>query len=585
MFCFIRREESSRQQPAGMSKTTATSFDAADFAEKFLGLDCPEFKPRETSEWNNERLDRFTFKIQSPTTSNTELFIDCSKEKISTSFIDECLTFQEGSIKEGIERMRSGEAINYTEDRKVWHVALRDLEGDLLKQPLVHKEVTSVLKSMEEFSNEIHVNHTRLGATGKKFKYLVNIGIGGSDLGPKMVCEALRPFWLPGVRSFFVSNIDGTHLMSILDEVDIEETLFVICSKTFTTKETLMNARSAKKIVCEHFQSEEPHIISKHFCAISTNLAETRKFGIDDNNVFQFWDWVGGRLSVWSAIGLSVVFQVGYSNFELFLKGANNVDKHFFNCESLRENIPLNLAIIKLYNLNKLGHQTHAILPYDQNLQYLAPYLQQLEMESNGKTFRRDGSRATLKSSAVVFGQPGTNGQHAFYQFLHQDQTQVSTTFMVASNPANLSRHSPTKQHILKQHHTTLVANCVAQTEALAVGKSDEEVVAELASKITPQTSIEMLKSAKTFEGNRASTFIAYAELTPFMLGQLIALFEHVTFCCGMLAGINSFDQFGVELGKCLALGIEKELRASDDAASQLHHDLSTNRLVKYFSG
>ncbi|MGF1622673.1 MAG: glucose-6-phosphate isomerase, partial [Rhodomicrobiaceae bacterium] len=394
----------------------------------------------------------------------------------------------------------------------------------------------------------------------------VNIGIGGSDLGPVMVTEALRPYWQPGIAVHFVSNVDGTHIAETLKRVDPETTLFMVASKTFTTQETMTNAASARAWLIDKLGRDAD--IARHFVAVSTNGEAVADFGIDPANMFGFWDWVGGRYSLWSAIGLPIALAVGFEHFEKLLDGAFSMDEHF-RTAPLGENIPVLLGLIGIWNHNFLGVASHAVLPYDQHLHRLPAYLQQADMESNGKSVRRDGERVDYATGPVIWGEPGTNGQHAFYQLIHQGTELVSSDFIAAAQ----------SQTPLGAHHEILLANCLAQTEALAFGKTADEARQELTESGADPARIEALVPHKVFEGNRPSTTILHDRLTPFALGRLIALYEHKIFTQGIIWQINSFDQWGVELGKQLAQVILPELGS---AAHVANHDASTNGLISH---
>jgi len=565
------------------SKENLLSFDWSKFCEFFASLN-ESNDPSDVMNLKSEALansDEFKRRVAAMTlklrTKNENFIVDASKQLVPHQKLAKIIEYLEGTnFMQVLAEMKNKKLVNYSEQRMVLHIALRDQKNKLINDEKITNDVNDVLKRMGDFVNKIHSGEFK-GYTGKKFKYFVNIGIGGSDLGPHMACNALQPYSLGHIECYFVSNVDANHLMQVFDRIDIEETLFGVCSKTFTTKETLMNAMAARRLVFEHFKSDDQQIVKKHFCALSANLEETSKFGIDSSRVFEFWDWVGGRYSLWSAIGLSIMMQIGYDRFLEFLEGAHAMDEHFFSA-NLSQNIPIVIGIIKLWNLNVLKLQTEAILPYDQNLELFCSFLQQLESESNGKTFSREGKRVPMSSSAVIFGQPGTNGQHAFYQMIHQGQLTIPSTFIFAREPANLDRFSATKKQIMMEQHRTLIANAIAQTEALMIGKDDNEVEKELQSKNVPMKSIQMLKFAKSFEGNRPTTSICIDSLTPHALGMLIALFEHQTYVTGILTGINSFDQFGVELGKKLALQVESELKTKKHSA----HDASTAQAIDF---
>ncbi|HTI09868.1 MAG TPA: glucose-6-phosphate isomerase [Puia sp.] len=467
---------------------------------------------------------------------------------------------EESKVKDAIEAMFTGEKINQTEDRSVLHTALRNLSGGpvLSDGKDVMPDVLRVLAQMKAFCAKVHSGEWK-GYTGKKIKYIVNIGIGGSDLGPVMVTEALKPYWVPGIQPYFVSNVDGTHIVETLKKVNPEETLFLIASKTFTTQETMTNAHTARSWFLESAKDEGQ--IAKHFAALSTNEKEVVKFGIDKANMFEFWDWVGGRYSLWSAIGLSIALTVGYDNFESLLKGAHQTDIHF-RTTPFENNIPVTMALIGLWYTNFFGSQTEAILPYDQYMHRFAAYFQQGNMESNGKTIDRNGQPVAWSTGPVVWGEPGTNGQHAFYQLIHQGTTLIPCDFI-----APAISHNP-----VGDHHVKLLSNFFAQTQALMNGKTKEELEAEK----VPANLIPY----KSFSGNRPTNSFLLKEITPFSLGELIALYEHKIFVQGVIWNIYTFDQWGVELGKQLAGKILPELQNADEVNS---HDSSTNGLINAF--
>jgi glucose-6-phosphate isomerase len=466
----------------------------------------------------------------------------------------------ECKVKEAMEAMFSGEKINMTENRSVLHTALRNLSGTPVYSDGkdVMPDVLRVLKQMKDFCARIHSGEWK-GYTGKKIKYIVNIGIGGSDLGPVMVTEALRPYWKEGVQAYFVSNVDATHIVETLKKVTPEETLFLIASKTFTTQETMTNAHSARDWFLKTAK-DEAHV-AKHFAALSTNEKEVVKFGIDKANMFEFWDWVGGRYSLWSAIGLSIALTVGYDNFETLLKGAHSTDVHF-RTTPFETNIPVTMALIGLWYTNFFGSQTEAILPYDQYMHRFAAYFQQGNMESNGKSVDRNGKPVGWHTGPVVWGEPGTNGQHAFYQLIHQGTLVIPCDFI-----APAISHNP-----LGDHHNKLLSNFFAQTQALMNGKTKEELEAE---KVPAE-----LIPYKGFSGNRPTNSFLVKEITPFTLGQLIALYEHKIFVQGVIWNIFTFDQWGVELGKALAGKILPELAHNETISS---HDSSTNGLINAY--
>ncbi|NOX94642.1 MAG: glucose-6-phosphate isomerase [Alphaproteobacteria bacterium] len=498
------------------------------------------------------------------------LFLDYSKNKITGDVVDQLIALAKEADLEGVRgHMFAGEAVNVTEDRAVLHPALRDFSmrdyhvGGENISPLIRTE----LAKMKAFAASVH-SGARKGYSGKPLDTVVNIGIGGSDLGPQMVVEALRPYWIDGRRAFFVSNIDGQHISDTLALLDPETTLFVVASKTFTTQETMTNAQSAKAWFLDKGGADGD--IAKHFIALSTNARAGEAFGIDPANIFTFWDWVGGRYSLWSAIGLSIALQVGFDNFEKLLRGAHAMDEHF-RTAPLHQNMPVMLALIGVWNRNFMGAASHAILPYDQHLHRLPAYLQQADMESNGKRVTADGEDVSVKTGPVIFGEPGTNGQHAFYQLLHQGTDLISSDFIAAA----------VSQTELGDHHPILLANFLAQTQALMRGKTEKEAREELAAEGLTKAEIDTLAPHKVFPGDRPTNSILMEKLTPENLGVLIALYEHKIFCQGVIWGINSFDQWGVELGKALAKEILPEIAAcGEKKPAAATHDASTNGLI-----
>ncbi len=471
-------------------------------------------------------------------------------------------------VKEATEAMFSGEHINETEDRAVLHIALRNVANTPVSDngKDVMPEVNAVLEKMKIFSGKIHSGEWS-GYSGKKIKYVVNIGIGGSDLGPVMVTEALKPYWKEGIQPYFVSNVDGTHIVEVLKKVNPEETLFLIASKTFTTQETMTNAHTARKWFLEAAGDEG--LIKKHFVALSTNKEEVEKFGIDPENMFTFWDWVGGRYSLWSAIGLSIVLSIGYDRFHELLAGAHAVDNHFRHT-AFEKNIPVIMALIGIWYRNFFDAQTEAILPYDQYMHRFAAYFQQGNMESNGKHVDRNGEPVDYQTGPVVWGEPGTNGQHAFYQLIHQGTLLIPCDFI-----APAISHNP-----VGDHHQKLISNFFAQTEALMNGKTEEEVHAELKNSGKSEEEIAALVPYKTFTGNKPTNSFLIKEITPYTLGSLVALYEHKIFVQGIIWNIFSFDQWGVELGKQLAKNILPELENEEPVSS---HDVSTNGLINAY--
>jgi glucose-6-phosphate isomerase len=490
-----------------------------------------------------------------------DIVFDYSKNIITEQTIQLLIQLaSECGIKEAIVSMFAGEKINETEGRAVLHTALRNFSGHpvLSDGKDIMPDVRSVLSQMKNFCDNIHSGAWK-GYTGKKIKYIVNIGIGGSDLGPVMVTEALRPYWVNGIETYFVSNVDGTHIAETLKKVTADETLFLIASKTFTTQETMTNAHTARNWFLQYAKDEA--YIAKHFAALSTNEKEVVKFGIDKANMFEFWDWVGGRYSLWSAIGLSIALTIGYDNFEQLLKGAYAADEHFKK-EPFDKNIPVLMALIGLWYTNFFDAKSEAILPYDQYLHRFAAYFQQGNMESNGKYVSRNGEKVNYSTGPIIWGEPGTNGQHSFYQLIHQGTHMIPCDFI-----APAISHNP-----VGDHHEKLLSNFFAQTEALMNGKSKEEVMAEGVK--------EELIPFKVFEGNRPSNSILIKKITPFTLGELIALYEHKIFVQGIIWNIYSFDQWGVELGKQLANKILPELRGDEKIST---HDGSTNALINLY--
>ena len=471
-------------------------------------------------------------------------------------------------VPEAIESMFNGDVINETEGRSVLHTALRNFSGNPVysEGKDVMPDVLKVQEQMKSFCHSVHSGEWK-GYTGKKIKYFVNIGIGGSDLGPKMVTEALRPYWVDGVQAYFVSNVDGTDITETLKKVTPEETIFLVASKTFTTQETMTNAHTARDWFLQHAKDEKH--VAGHFVALSTNEKEVSKFGIDPQNMFVFWDWVGGRYSLWSAIGLSIALTVGYDNFEQLLKGAFAVDE-YFKTESADKNIPVIMALTGLWYTNFFGSQTEAILPYDQYLNRFAAYFQQGNMESNGKHVDRQGSEINYSTGPVIWGEPGTNGQHAFYQLIHQGTVLIPCDFI-----APAISHNPTGDH-----HIKLLSNFFAQTEALMNGKTEKEVRAELVEAGKTPEEIKKLLPFKVFKGDRPTNSFLVKQITPYTLGNLIAFYEHKIFVQGIIWNIFSFDQWGVELGKQLAGKILPELKDDSEVKT---HDSSTNGLIKAY--
>ena len=508
-----------------------------------------------------ERSSKFSISFE-------EILVDYSKNRIIQKTMDLLLQLaEETHVKEAIDALLSGQKINETEGRAVLHTALRNQSNApiMVDGKDVMPAVNVVLDQMKSFSNKL-ASGEWTGYTGKAITDIVNIGIGGSDLGPVMVTEALRPYW-QGIQPHFVSNVDGTHLAEILKKVDPETTLFIVASKTFTTQETMTNARSARDWLLEAAIQET--YVAKHFVAVSTNKLEVEAFGIDPANMFVFWNWVGGRYSLWSAIGLSIACTVGFDHFQALLDGAHAMDNHFKKTP-LEDNLPVTLALIGIWYNNFFAAETEAILPYDQYMHRFAAYLQQGNMESNGKCVDRSGKPITYQTGPIIWGEPGTNGQHAFYQLIHQGTKLIPCDFI-----ASAQTHNP-----LGDHHTKLLSNFFAQTEALMKGKSAEKVTEELKAEGKTDKEIEALLPFKVFEGNRPTNSILIKKITPRALGSLIALYEHKIFVQGVIWNIFSFDQWGVELGKQLANAILPELQGDKDVTN---HDTSTNGLINAY--
>lgn len=515
---------------------------------------------RELFAQNPARFDEMSLRLD-------DILFDYSKNLLTEETLQLLRQLaEECQLGTAIEAMFGGEAINETENRAVLHTALRSFSD----QPLLEDgadimpEIRRVRAQMKAFCAKIHSGQWR-GYTGKRINSIVNIGIGGSDLGPVMVTEALRPYQVNGIEAHFVSNVDGTHLAETLKQVDPETTLFLIASKTFTTQETMTNAHSARKWFLE--AAGKQAFIPLHFAALSTNAAAVVEFGIAPENMFVFWDWVGGRYSLWSAIGLSIALTIGYDNFEQLLRGAEAADQHF-RSRPLSENIPVTMALIGLWYTSFMGAQSEAILPYDQYLHRFAAYFQQGNMESNGKQIDRNGQPVTYTTGPVVWGEPGTNGQHAFYQLIHQGSHLIPCDFIAPAISHNR----------IGDHHAILLSNFFAQTEALMNGKTREEVAAELQG--MDPSEAEKLIPYKVFPGNRPTNSILLKKITPHSLGMLIAMYEHKIFVQGVIWNIFSFDQWGVELGKQLAKQVLPELMEEGEVSS---HDSSTNGLINAF--
>jgi glucose-6-phosphate isomerase len=510
---------------------------------------------RELFQSDPSRAERFSVEAAG-------LFLDYSKHRITQQTLGLLLAVADGAgLRERIDAMFAGEKINATEGRAVLHVALRSPRS---KQILVDgkdvvPEVHTVLDKMSAFAERVR-SGAWLGHTGKRIKNVVNVGIGGSDLGPAMAYDALRAYSDRGLTLRFVSNVDATDFAEAVQDLDAAETLFIICSKTFTTIETLMNAQSARSWLVGKLGDQAA--VAKHFVAVSTNATEVAKFGIDTANMFGFWDWVGGRYSYTSAIGLAVMVAIGPDRFREMLGGFHEMDEHF-RTAPFAQNLPVLLGLLGVWYNNFFGAESHAVLPYDQYLSRFPAYLQQLDMESNGKSVTLGGERVGYQTGPIIWGQPGTNGQHAFYQLIHQGTKLIPCDFIGFTKSLNA----------LGEHHDQLMANFFAQTEALAFGKTAAEVKAEGVP--------DALVTHKTFEGNRPTSTILADELTPAVLGKLVALYEHKVFVQGVIWGLNSFDQWGVELGKVLAKRIASELSAK--ATPELGHDSSTNALIRRY--
>jgi len=498
-----------------------------------------------------------------------DIVFDYSKNIINDRTIRLLLQLaEECKLKPGIDAMFNGERINETEGRAVLHTALRNLSSEPVyaEGKNIMPDVRKVLKQMKNFCNRVHDGSWR-GYTGKRIRYIVNIGIGGSDLGPYMAAEALKPYWLEDIQTYFVSNVDGTHIAEVLKKIKPERTLFLIASKTFTTQETMTNAFTARDWFLEHAIDEK--YVAKHFVALSTNETEVVRFGINKKNMFEFWDWVGGRYSLWSAIGLSIALTIGYKNFEELLAGAYEADQHFKKTP-FDTNVPVLMALIGIWYTNFFGAQSEAILPYDQYMHRFAAYFQQGNMESNGKSVDRNGEEVEYATGPVIWGEPGTNGQHAFYQLIHQGTMMIPCDFI-----APAQSHNP-----IGDHHQKLMSNFFAQTEALMNGKTEEEAERELERMGLSNEAISRLLPYKVFRGNRPTNSFLIKKITPFNLGQMIAFYEHKIFVQGVIWNIFSFDQWGVELGKQLANKILPELKDDQRISS---HDSSTNELINIF--
>ena len=516
---------------------------------------------RDLFEADAQRFERLSLRFE-------DILLDYSKNRVTAETLALlCELAREMDVPDWIERMFSGERINFTEDRAVLHTALRHPGGEAVRVdgedvlPAVH----AVLDRMETFAGRVRGGDW-VGHTGRAITDVVNIGIGGSDLGPLMACEALRPYG-DGPEVHFVSNVDGTHIAETLKRLDPQTTLFVVASKTFTTQETLTNAHTARRWLVERLGDEAA--VARHFVAVSTNAEKVREFGIDTDHMFEFWDWVGGRYSLWSAIGLPIALFIGMDRFRELLAGAHAMDRHFRETP-LEENLPAVMALIGIWYNNFFGAQTHAVLPYDQYLHRFAAYFQQGDMESNGKRVDREGKVVDYTTGPILWGEPGTNGQHAFYQLIHQGTKLVPVDFL-----APVASQNP-----IGDHHPILLSNFFAQSEALMRGRTEAEARAELEQAGMEDEALERLLPHRVFPGNRPSNSILFDKLTPRTLGSLIALYEHKIFVQGVVWNVNSFDQWGVELGKQLAKGILAELNEEGEVSG---HDASTNGLINEY--
>ena len=543
----------------------------------------PKINPTETAAWKAliahqiemgkvQMKDLFTEnpkRFEQMSIQFDDILFDYSKNIISDDTFSLLLQLAgECQVEEARMAMFDGEKINQTEGRAVLHTALRNFSDKAvaIDGQDIMPEVRETRQKMKSFCEKVHSGKWK-GYTGKRIKNIVNIGIGGSDLGPVMVTEALKSYWIEGMHAYFVSNIDGTQIVETLKNLDPEETLFTIASKTFTTQETMTNAHTARNWFLK--SAIDDKFVAKHFVALSTNEQGVKDFGIAPENMFVFWDWVGGRYSIWSSIGLSIALTIGYDNFERMLKGAEATDIHFKNT-NLNENIPVIMALVGVWYTNFFGSETEAIFPYDQYMHRFPAYFQQGNMESNGKHVDRNGKIVTYKTGPVVWGEPGTNGQHAFYQLVHQGTHLIPCDFI-----APAISHNP-----IGEHHPILLSNFFAQTEALMNGKSTTQVEKELKDGNMEKSSIDKLIPFKVFTGNKPTNSFLLKEITPFSLGALTALYEHKIFVQGVIWNILSFDQWGVELGKQLAKNVLPELGNNNEIKS---HDSSTNGLINAY--
>lgn len=507
---------------------------------------------------DKERADKFSINLE-------HMLLDYSKNRVTERTMKFLFNLaRECQVEEKIKAMFQGDRINFTEKRPVLHIALRNRDNTpiYVDGKDVMPKINEVLAKMRKFSDAVRFGEFK-GHTGKKLTNIVNIGIGGSDLGPVMACEALRKYWAKDINCYFISNIDGTACAEVLNKIDPETTLFIVASKTFTTIETLINAKTCRKWLVDALGE---HAVAKHFVALSTNQKEVEKFGINPENMFEFWDFVGGRYSMWSAIGLIIAIAAGMDNFEKMLDGAFAMDRHFAEAD-LEHNIPVILALLGIWYNNFFNAKRYAVVPYDQYLQYLPAYLQQLDMESNGKFVNTNGEVVTYSTGPVLFGGAGTNVQHSFFQLIHQGTDMVPIDFIIPAISHNE----------IGEHHEILVANVLAQSEALMKGKTVAEAAEELAEAGKSKDEIKALKLYKSFSGNRPSNTMVFKKIDPYTLGMLVAMYEHKVYVQGVIWNINSFDQMGVELGKQMAKSILPELQGN---AGGVHHDASTSQLI-----
>jgi glucose-6-phosphate isomerase len=510
---------------------------------------------------NKNRFGDFSIEFEN-------LLFDYSKNLVDEDIIPLLVLLAEKcKLRIWISKLFNGAIINHTEKRAVLHTALRNKSNVPIKfnNENITTKINKVLEQMSDFCTRVH-NGEFTGATGKKINTIVNIGIGGSHLGPEMVCNALKPYAIQGMRAYFVSNIDSADILHVIEEIDLETTLFVIASKSFTTQETMKNAETAKSIFIEKLGNKGIH---KHFIAVSTNIDACKEFGIDEQNIFAFWNWVGGRYSLWSSIGISIALYIGFENFDLLLEGAYKMDEHF-RTTPFMENIPVIMGLLDVWYINFFKTRARAVIPYDNNLRLFPAYLQQLEMESNGKSINREGKKVDNSTGQIIWGEPGTNSQHSFFQFLHQGTQCVPVDFIGACKP----------HYDAPDHHDILISNMIAQGEALMKGKNETQALKELEEKDMDFDEVVKLLPYKVFPGNRPTTSILLDKLTPKTLGSLIAMYEHKVFVQGIIWNINSFDQWGVELGKQLSQEILKELDNNNEVDT---HDSSTNGLLNFY--